>query len=88
MYKTLTNATEITVQTQGRNIRNYSTYLIERARSFSKAKIDYVREGTGRLKRLTIDKGLLRETETVQEQIQALIGCDVCAPSCQITRQC
>ena len=66
------------VQTQGRNIRSYSTYLIERAQSFSKAKIDYVRNGEGRLKRLSVDKGLLRETEVVQDQLQALLGCDVC----------
>lgn len=54
----------------------YSKYIIERARSFQKAKCDYVLEGTGRLKGLTIDKGLLRETESIQEQIKALLKCD------------
>lgn len=40
-------------------------------------KLDWVREGQGRLKRQTIDKGLLRETESVQNQIAALLKCDV-----------
>lgn len=48
-----------------------------RARAFSDSKIDYVRSGQGRLKRLTVDKGLLRETEVVQKQIKALLKCDV-----------
>jgi hypothetical protein len=29
------------------------------------------------MRKLTVDKGLLRETEAVQEQIAALIKCDV-----------
>ena len=33
--------------------------------------------GDGRLKKLTVDKGLLRETEEVQEQVWALLQCDV-----------
>lgn len=65
------------VQTQGRNIRAYADYLIQRAKSYSRTKVDYVREGEGRLKRMTVDKGLLRETEEVQEQIWALLRCDV-----------
>jgi len=65
------------VQTQGRNIRHYSTYLMYRAKSYQKAKTDYVRAGQGRMRKLTVDKGLLRETEAVQEQIAALIKCDV-----------
>lgn len=39
--------------------------------------MDYVRNGPGRLKRLTVDKGLLRETEAVQKQIKALVRCNV-----------
>lgn len=65
------------VQTQGRNIRHYTNYFIERAKSYHKAQIDYVISGEGRMKRLTVDKGLLRETECVQDQIQALLKCDV-----------
>lgn len=66
-----------TVQAQGTNIRRYSEYLLERARSFRDTKTDFVRNGQGRLKRQTVDKGLLRETESVQQQIRALIKCDV-----------
>lgn len=66
-----------TVQTQGKNIRHYSIYLIKRAEAFQKARCDYVRDGAGRLSRLSIDKGLLRETEAVQDQIMALLKCDV-----------
>ncbi|KAI9654446.1 MAG: hypothetical protein M1831_005412 [Alyxoria varia] len=75
--KVMTNNTYSDVQTQGRNIRAYSDYLIERARAYAKTRYDYVGGGQGRLKRLSIDKGLLRETETVQEQIQALLKCDL-----------
>lgn len=65
------------VQTQGRNIRTYSDYLKRRSISFASTKIDYVRNGEGRLKKLSVDKGLLRETENVQDQIKALLRCDV-----------
>lgn len=65
------------MQTQGRNIRTYADYLTQRAQSYSSTKVDYVRKGEGRLKNLTIDKGLLREAESVQEQIRALLRCDV-----------
>ena len=41
--------------------------------------MDYVRAGEGRLKRLNIEKGLLRETESVQDQIKFLLRCEVCA---------
>jgi phosphatidylinositol-binding clathrin assembly protein len=65
------------VQTQGLNIRRYSEYLLERVRGYRDIKVDIVRVGSGRLKKLTVDKGLLRETESVQGQIQALLKCDV-----------
>lgn len=65
------------VQPQGRNIRNYTQYLLERARAFRDTRVDYVRSGEGRLKKLSVDKGLLRETEAVQHQIGALVKCDV-----------
>lgn len=52
-------------------------FLIERARSYAKTKYDFVGQGSGRLKRLTVDKGLLRETESVQEMIHALLKCEV-----------
>lgn len=68
------------VQTQGKNIRHYSNYLFERVKAFSKTNCDYVRNGEGRVKKLTVDKGLLRETEAVQDQIKALVKCDVSYP--------
>ena len=65
------------VQTQGYNIRRYSDYLIARARAFESTKVDHVRNGQGRMRKLTVEKGLLRETEIVQKQIRALLRCDV-----------
>ena len=65
------------MQTQGRNIRHYCNYLTERARAFGKSKTDWVRDGEARLERATVEKGLLREVELVQRQLQALIKCDV-----------
>ncbi|KAF5850631.1 hypothetical protein GGP41_010317 [Bipolaris sorokiniana] len=63
------------VQTQGHNIRTYSEYLLRRAIEYGSTKVDYVRGGEGRLKRLTVEKGLLREAESVQDQIRALLKC-------------
>jgi phosphatidylinositol-binding clathrin assembly protein len=68
------------VQTQGTNIRRYSDYLLEKARAYRDTKIDFVKSGSGRLKKMTVDKGLLRETETVQEQMRTLLRCDVGYP--------
>ncbi|KAM4068053.1 ANTH domain-containing protein [Hirsutella rhossiliensis] len=64
-------------QTQGRNIRHYANYLAERARAYRDTRTDWVRAPESRLERLSVDKGLLRETETVQHQISALVKCDV-----------
>ncbi|KAF3387743.1 hypothetical protein F1880_000618 [Penicillium rolfsii] len=64
-------------QSQGHNIRRYAEYLMTRAKAFDATKTDYVRSGPGRLKRLSVDKGLLRETEVVQKQIRALLRCDL-----------
>jgi len=68
------------VQVQGSNIRHYSEYLLERARSYEEIKVDFVRGGQGRLKKMSVDKGLLRQTESVQSQIEALLQCDVGDP--------
>jgi hypothetical protein len=65
------------VQTQGHNIRTYSEYLLVRAQAYEKTKCDHVRSGEGRMKKLTVDKGLLRETEVVQYQVKALVKCDL-----------
>jgi hypothetical protein len=69
------------VQTQGHNIKTYAEYLLRRAIEYGATKVDYVRGGEGRLKRLNIDKGLLREAESVQEQIRYLLKCQV-RPMC------
>ena len=65
------------VQIQGANIRRYYNYLLSRAKAYRDTHLDWVREGKGRLKRQTVDKGLLRETESVQKQIHALLKCDL-----------
>ena len=65
------------VQVQGTNIRHYYTYLLARAKAYKDTRIDWVREGPTRLKRQTVDKGLLRETEAVQTQISKLLQCEV-----------
>jgi hypothetical protein len=65
------------VQTQGQNIRLYAEYLLVRAQAYERSKCDHVRSGEGRMKRLSVDKGLLRETEVVQDQIRALVKCDL-----------
>ncbi|KIX07027.1 uncharacterized protein Z518_05003 [Rhinocladiella mackenziei CBS 650.93] len=65
------------VQTQGLNIRRYSEYLLERVRAYRDTKTDFVKSGAGHMRRLTVDKGLLRQTEIVQDQIQALVRCDL-----------
>ena len=75
------------VQEQGTNIRHYYSYLLIRAKSYRDTKIDWIREGPGRLKRQTVDKGLLRETESVQSQINALVRCDVSPPPKANTRR-
>ncbi|KAF2691714.1 ANTH-domain-containing protein [Lentithecium fluviatile CBS 122367] len=64
------------VQTQGHNIRTYSEYLLHRAIEYGSTRVDYVRGGEGRLKRLNIEKGLLRETESVQDLIHYLLKCE------------
>ena len=65
------------VQIQGANIRHYYNYMLSRAKSYRDTRVDWVREGKGRLKRQTVEKGLLRETESVQKQIAALLKCDL-----------
>ena len=70
------------VQTQGRNIRHYTNYLSERARAYRDTKCDYVRGADNRLEKMSVEKGILRETETVQHQITALLKCDVSRSCC------
>ncbi|KAF2641677.1 ANTH-domain-containing protein [Massarina eburnea CBS 473.64] len=63
-------------QTQGHNIQAYAEYMLHRAIEFGTTKVDYVRAGEGRFKRLSVDKGLLRETESIQTQIKYLLRCE------------
>jgi hypothetical protein len=65
------------VQTQGHNIRRYSEYLLARAQAFEAAKCDFVLNGQEHVKRLSVDKGLLRETEIIQVQVRALVKCNM-----------
>lgn len=64
-------------QTQGGNIRRYYEYLSERVKAYRDTKTDYVQAGAGKMRQLTVDRGLLRQTELVQDQIRALVRCDV-----------
>ncbi|KAI0895446.1 ANTH-domain-containing protein [Annulohypoxylon nitens] len=64
-------------QIQGRNIRHYAGYLAERVRAFRETGIDWVRGKETRLEKLSVEKGLLRQTEVVQHQLTALLKCDV-----------
>ncbi|KAK9427901.1 ANTH domain-containing protein [Lipomyces doorenjongii] len=64
----------------GDTIVRYSKYLQDRVRQYASTKIDYVRHKKnnpiqGRLRNLSVDKGLLREVESVQSQIRYLLRC-------------
>lgn len=76
------------MQTQGHNIKTYAEYLLVRAKEYGTTKVDYVRGGEGRLKKLNIEKGLLRETESVQEQIRFLLKCEVWGTCASIDITC
>ncbi|CCG83965.1 protein of unknown function [Taphrina deformans PYCC 5710] len=65
---------------QGPNIQAYAQYLTARIKAFASVKTDYVKiksdtAGQGRLRKLSVDKGLLRETESVQKLIGPLLKC-------------
>ncbi|KAI5818096.1 ANTH domain-containing protein [Pyronema omphalodes] len=62
-------------QIQGRNLRHYAHYIHVRAEAFGAVKTDYVRDNQGRLRKLSVEKGLLREVECVQAQIKAALKC-------------
>ena len=69
------------VQTQGQNIRRYSEYLLARTLAYADTKVDYCKiAAIERMKSLPVDKGLLRETGAIQDQIRALLKCDVGIP--------
>ncbi|KFH44411.1 Clathrin coat assembly protein-like protein [Hapsidospora chrysogenum ATCC 11550] len=66
-----------TAVTQGRNIRHYAGYLSERTRSYRDTRTDWVRVSESKLEHTPVEKGLLRQTESVQRQLGALLKCDI-----------
>lgn len=71
-----------TFTTDVRFIMKYGKYLHTRVKHFSETQMDYVRDERvnnltnqlgGRLRTLQVEKGLLRECESVQKQIDALL---------------
>jgi len=64
-----------------RNIREYSAYLEEKVMAYRDLHVDYVKATangkSGRLRRLPVSKGLLRETSILQRQIAGLLKCQV-----------
>lgn len=50
---------------------------MERVKAYRDTKLDWVRARETRLEKLSVEKGLLRETEVVQRQLTALLKCDV-----------
>ncbi|KAG4306184.1 hypothetical protein PORY_000172 [Pneumocystis oryctolagi] len=71
---------ELAISQQSKNIQNYSLYLQQKIQSFKDTQVDYVyvkgnKTSEGRLRRLTVEKGLLREVGIVQREIDALLRC-------------
>lgn len=71
-----------TFNTDVRFIVSYSKYLHVRVKQYDETGVDYVRDersnnstsqNGGRLRTLSVDKGLLREAESVQKQIDGLL---------------
>jgi hypothetical protein len=64
-----------------RNIRQYSAYLEEKVLAYRELHVDYVKSTAngkgGRLRRLPVSQGLLRETSILQRQIAGLLKCQV-----------
>jgi len=70
------------VSEQGENIHDYARYLQVRTQAWRELKYDYAaqRPGpdqAGRLKKLSVEKGLLREVEGVSRLTGALLKCKV-----------
>lgn len=71
------------VSEQGENIRDYARYLQVRVQTWRELKFDFASQNpggdqVGRLKKLSVDKGLLREVEGVSRLVGALLKCKVC----------
>jgi hypothetical protein len=67
---------------QTKNIHTYAIYLEEKVAVYRELKIDFIKianeENGGRLKKLTVAKGLLREVKILQRQLETLLNCKVC----------
>lgn len=57
---------------------------MERVLGHQDVRTDFVKAGAGKMKKLTVDKGLLRLTEAVQIQIESLVQCDVSGETVQV----
>ena len=76
---------------QGENIRDYARYLQVRVQSWRELKYDFASqnpggEQAGRLKKLSVEKGLLREVEGVSRLVGALLKCKVCGCEGTLTK--
>ncbi|KAI9017622.1 AP180 N-terminal homology domain-containing protein, partial [Gaertneriomyces semiglobifer] len=63
---------------QAKNLRAYALYLEEKVMGYRDIKVDFVRSKADiiqRFRTLSIEKGLLREVELLQRQINGLLGC-------------
>ncbi len=63
-----------------KQLLRYAKYLAVKSKQYGNVGIDYVKDEQtkndgGRLRNLSIDKGLLREVESVEKQIRALVNC-------------
>jgi hypothetical protein len=70
------------VSEQGENIRDYARYLQVRVQAWRELKFDFASQNSngdqnGRLKKLDVEKGLLREVEGVSRLVGALLKCKV-----------
>lgn len=70
---------------QIKNIHSYAIYLEEKVAVYRELKVDFAKvpigEGGGRLRKLTVAKGLLREVNILQRQLDTLLNCKVCCVS-------
>ncbi|RGB42123.1 ANTH domain-containing protein [Rhizophagus diaphanus] len=64
---------------QIKNIHSYAIYLEEKVAVYRELKVDFAKatngESGGRLKKLTVSKGLLREVNILQRQLDTLLNC-------------
>jgi hypothetical protein len=68
------------------NIYLYTSYLEQKVIAFRQLRYDYVKNTmsnkVGKLRRLSVKEGLLKETIILQKQIGALLKCNVRTQVC------